>query len=199
MGRKKLNFKLKDFKKSDAQAAGFKTKAIAIKFFKSTPKNKLQNFNTVDELTNYIKNQKSKLETLGLDIDLTYKQKSRLTKQQKQNKKIFEELDNKISELLNSPEEIESNIFQFNFKPKANDILRCANKFYQNNGISIPRNHDYTNFKKEKKKTFNYKYNDQPLELENILYSIFNQQKYRYKINISFAFTLLVVHHYIYN
>ena len=48
--------------------------------------------------------------------------------------------------------------------------------------MSIPRNHDYTNFKKEKKKTFKYKYNDQPLELENILYSIFNQQKYRYKI-----------------
>ena len=32
MGRKNLNFKLKDFKKSDAQDAGFKTKAIAIKF-----------------------------------------------------------------------------------------------------------------------------------------------------------------------
>ena len=103
MGRKKLNFKLKDFKKSDAQAAGFKTKAIAIKFFKSTPKNKLQNSNTVYELTNYIKNQKLKLETLGLDIDLTYKQKPRLTKQQKQNKKTFEELDNKIHYLFASP------------------------------------------------------------------------------------------------
>ena len=43
----------------------------------------------------------------------------------------------------------------------------------------------------QKKKTFNYKYNDQPLEPENISYSIFNQQKYRYKINISFAFTLI--------
>ena len=191
MGRKKLNFKLKDFKKSDAQAAGFKTKAIAIKFFKSTPKNKLQNFNNVDELTNYIKNQKTKLENLGLDIDLTYKQKSRLTKQQKQNNKTFEELDNKVSLLLNRPEEIESNKFQFNVLPKANDILRCANKFYQNVGITIPRNHDYTNFKSEKKKTFNFKYNDEPLELENILYSIFNKQKYRYKINISFSFTLI--------
>ena len=28
MGRKKLNFKLKDFKKSDAQDAGFKTKVL---------------------------------------------------------------------------------------------------------------------------------------------------------------------------
>ena len=76
MGRKKLNFKLKDFKKSDAQDAGFKTKAIALKIFKSTPKNKLQYFNNVDELTNYIKYQKNKLEKLGLDIGLSYKQKT---------------------------------------------------------------------------------------------------------------------------
>ena len=33
MGRKKLNFSLKDFKKSDAYETGFKTKGIALKFF----------------------------------------------------------------------------------------------------------------------------------------------------------------------
>ena len=81
---------------------------------------------------------------------------------------------------MNRPEEIESNKFKYNVLPKADDILRCADKFHQNVGIKIPRNHVYTNFKSEKKKTFNFKYNDEPLELENILYSIFNKQKYRY-------------------
>ena len=47
------------------------------------------------------------------------------------------------------------------------------------------------NFKKEKKKTFHIKYNNEPLELEQLLYSIFNQQKYRYKINISLILHLL--------
>ena len=78
MGRKKLNFHLQDFKKPDAQQAGFKTKGLAIKFFKITPQNKLSNFNTVNELTDYIKSQKDKL---GLDVD---KQKPRLTKEKKQ-------------------------------------------------------------------------------------------------------------------
>jgi hypothetical protein len=43
--------------------------------------------------------------------------------------------------------------------------LKCANKFYNNKNISIPKDFDYTNFKKEKKKTFHFKYNDEPLEL----------------------------------
>ena len=43
MGRKKLNFSLKDFQKSDALETEFKTKGIALKFLKSTPKNKLSN------------------------------------------------------------------------------------------------------------------------------------------------------------
>ena len=50
MGRKKLNFSRTDFKKSDAQSAGFTTKGAALKFFKSTPKNKLDNFKSVNEL-----------------------------------------------------------------------------------------------------------------------------------------------------
>ena len=33
MGRKKLNFSRKEFKKSDAQEAGFTTKGAALKFF----------------------------------------------------------------------------------------------------------------------------------------------------------------------
>ena len=69
MGRKKLNFSRKDFKKSDAQSAGFTTKGAALKFFKNTPKNKLDNFKSVNELVEYIKNQKDKLKTFGLDVD----------------------------------------------------------------------------------------------------------------------------------
>jgi len=83
MGRKKLNFHLKDFKKSDAQQAGFKTKGLAVKFFKITPKNKLSNFNTVNELTDYVKSQKEKMNKLGLDVDFSYKQKPRWTKEKK--------------------------------------------------------------------------------------------------------------------
>ena len=83
MGRKKLNFSRTDFKKSDAQSAGFKTKGAALKFFKHTPKNKLDNFKSVVELVEYIKNQKDKLKTFGLDVDFLFKQKPRLTKEQK--------------------------------------------------------------------------------------------------------------------
>ena len=96
-----------------------------------------------------------------------------------------------MKEVLSKPEEVDNDTFKIYRKPTPDDILICANKFYQNNKISVPRNHDYTNFKLEKKKTFNYKYNDEPQELSQLLYSIFNQQKYRYKINISFAFTLI--------
>ena len=88
MGRKKLNFSRTDFKKSDAQSAGFKTKGAALKFFKNTPKNKLDNFKSVNELVEYIKNQKDKLKTFGLDVDFLYKQKPRITKEQK-GKKII--------------------------------------------------------------------------------------------------------------
>ena len=194
MGRKKLNFSRTDFKKSDAQSAGFTTKGAALKFFKSTPKNKLDNFKSVDELVEYIKNQKDKLKTFGLDVDFLYKQKPRLTKEQKGKKEEGKELEKQLKdyeEALSGPEKIDSDTFIFKKIPQANEILKYANKFYNNKKISIPKNFDYTNFKKEKKKTFNYAYNDEPLELSQLLYSIFNQQKYRYKINISFAFTLI--------
>ena len=69
MGRKKLNFSRKEFKKSDAQTAGFATKAAALKFFKHTPKNKIDNFKSVGELVDYIKNQKDKLKNIGVDVD----------------------------------------------------------------------------------------------------------------------------------
>jgi 5-methylcytosine-specific restriction enzyme A len=95
MGRKKLNFSRKDFTKSNAQEAGFKTKTLAIKFWKTTPKNDLSNFDSVDELTNYIKTQKNKLENIGIDVNSVYKQKPRNTKNK--NKKL-EALETKLKQ-----------------------------------------------------------------------------------------------------
>ena len=92
MGRKKLNFSRTDFKKTDAQAAGFTTKGAALKFFKHTPKNKLDKFKSVNELVEYIKNQKNKLKTFGLDVYFLYKQKPRLTNEQKGKKEKVNEL-----------------------------------------------------------------------------------------------------------
>ena len=122
MGRKKLNFSRKDFKKSDAQIAGFKTKGAALKFFKNTPKNKLDNFKSVGELVEYIKNQKDKLKTFGLDVDFLFKQKPRLTKEQKIKNKKGKELEEQLKvyeEALSGPEEIDSDTFIFNKVPKA--------------------------------------------------------------------------------
>ena len=96
MGRKKLNFSRKDFKKSNALESGFKTKALALKFWKTTPKNKLSNFNSVDELTDYIKTQKDKLENIGIDVNS--KRKPRLTKDKMKNKKIAQALEAKLKQ-----------------------------------------------------------------------------------------------------
>ena len=95
MGRKKLNFSRKDFTKSNAQEAGIKTNTLAIKFWKTTPKNDLSNFDSVDELTNYIKTQKNKLENIGIDVNSVYKQKPRNTKNK--NKKL-EALETKLKQ-----------------------------------------------------------------------------------------------------
>ena len=149
MGRNKLNFSRKDFKKSDAQSAGFTTKGAALKFFKNTPKNKLDNFKSVVELVEYIKTQKDKLKTFGLDVDFLFKQKPRLTKEQKIKNKKGKELEEQLKvyeEVLSGPEEIDSDTFLFKKIPPPNEILKCANKFYNNNKISIPKDFDYTNF-----------------------------------------------------
>ncbi len=150
-----MNFSREDFKKSDAQSAGFTTKGAALKCFKSTPKNKLDNFKSVVEMVEYIKNQKDKLKTFGLDVDFLFKQKPRLTKEQKIKNKQGKELDEQLKvyeEALSGPEEIDSDTFLFKKIPPPNEIFKCANKFYNNNNISIPKDFDYTNFKKEKEK-----------------------------------------------
>ncbi len=87
--------------------------------------------------------------------------------------------------------QLELDEFEFNYKPSGNDILNVSNEFYKNINFQIPKNYDYINRQNEKKKTFNFAYNDEPLQLENLLYSIYNQQKHTFKIAISFAYALI--------
>ena len=122
----------KTFVKSDAQSAGFKTKGAAPKFFKNTPKNKLDNFKSVVELVEYIKNQKDKLKTFGLDVDFLFKQKPRLTKEQKIKNKKGKELEEQLKvyeEALSGPEEIDSDTFIFKKIPPPNEILNVLINF----------------------------------------------------------------------
>ena len=81
--------------------------------------------------------------------------------------------------------------FEFNYKPSGNDILNVSNDFYKNINFQIPKNYDYINRNHDRKKTFNFAYNDEPSQLENLLYSIYHQQNHTFKIAISFAFTLI--------
>ena len=67
--------------------------------------------------------------------------------------------------------------FIFNYEPKGDDILNVANTFYKNVKFEIPKNCDFLNIKNDRKKTFNYAFNDEPLQLENLLYSIYNNKK----------------------
>ena len=60
---------------------------------------KLDNFKSVGELVEYIKNQKKKLKTFGLDVDFLYKQKPRLTKEQKGKKENVNELEEKLKHM----------------------------------------------------------------------------------------------------
>jgi hypothetical protein len=57
--------------------------------------------------------------------------------------------------------------------------------------FEIPKKYDYLNIKNERKKTFNYAFSDDYLHLENLLFSVYNNQKHTFKINISFGFTLI--------
>ena len=81
--------------------------------------------------------------------------------------------------------------FKFCYAPQPNDILTVANKFYSNINYSLPKNHDYKIFDKDIKKTFNYKFDGEYSEILNFLNDIYSKQKFSFKINISFGFTLI--------
>jgi len=87
--------------------------------------------------------------------------------------------------------ELGKNTFKFYYRPEANDILTVANKFYINVDYNLPKNHDYKNYSGDKKKTFNYKFDGDISKLNDVLNDLYNKQKFSFKINISFGFTLI--------
>ena len=87
--------------------------------------------------------------------------------------------------------ELGLNKFKFYYEPQPNDILTVANKFYSNVNYTLPKNHDYKFFNKDNKKTFNYKFDGDYSEILNLLNDIYSKQKFSFKINISFGFTLI--------
>ena len=87
--------------------------------------------------------------------------------------------------------ELANNTFKFYSKPDGNAILTVANKFYSNINYTLPKNHDYKNFSGEYKKTFNYKFDGEYSEILNFSNDIYSKQKFSFKINISFGFTLI--------
>ena len=66
---------------------------------RSSPKKNYSNFRSVNELTDYIKDQKNKLANIGIDADFWYKQKPRTKKKYRQAfetiKALFKQHDDK--------------------------------------------------------------------------------------------------------
>ena len=144
----------------ELKGAGFKSKSEAVSFMKNVLKKKGNDFKTVEALVNTIKTR-SRPDIAKIEQDI---------------KKGYEE--------------IEDASFMFKFAPSPEKVLECANKFYNNIKFSVPRTFDYTNYKNEKKKTYNFAYNGSDAQIKDFLLNIYAQQKHTYKVNISFAFTL---------
>jgi hypothetical protein len=93
---------------------------------------------------------------------------------------------------LNKEEIIDSETFIFKHEPNGDAIARVYNTFYNELHFNLPKNYDYIKKSDNKRKlTYNYMYNGEFGEIDLLLYQVFNQQKYRYKINISFGFILI--------
>ena len=79
---------------------------------------------------------------------------------------------------LNKEEVIDSKTYQFKFQPKPNDVARVFNNFYTALDFVLPRNHDYSKWSDNTRKTtHNFMYNGAVGELDTLLYQVFNQQK----------------------
>ena len=93
---------------------------------------------------------------------------------------------------LNREEVIDSKTYRFKFQPKPDEIARVFNNFYTTLDFKLPSNKDYPSWiDGSRKTTHNFMYSGAVGELDTLLYQVFNQQKYRFKINISFAFILI--------
>ena len=93
---------------------------------------------------------------------------------------------------LNIEEVIDSKTYRFKFQPKPPDVARVFELFNTDLAFVLPKNKDYPRWSDgTRKTTHNFMYNGAVGELVLLLYQVFNQQKYRFKINISFAFILI--------
>ena len=109
------------------------------------------------------------------------------------NKNIFNQVvKHKKIKKINMEEVIDSKTYRFKYLPKPNAISRVFNSFYTTLDFKLPKNHDYNKWSDNTRKTTqNFMYNGEVCELDTLLYQVFHQQKYRFKINISFAFILI--------
>jgi hypothetical protein len=97
----------------------------------------------------------------------------------------------KSKEIKQVFKQISDNSFRFYKNPNEKDILNVADIFYKNIDFQIPKNHDYINFKKQIKKTYIYPFSGYFTDLNKFVNEIFNKQKFTFKINISFGYTLI--------
>ena len=91
----KHNFKLSDIKKADAKNTGFTTKQQSIKFLNDVLNKQFTDFKTKDELINYIKIKRDKINKY---IDLSdYGKKKRMTKKGKDSLKNVQDIETKLN------------------------------------------------------------------------------------------------------
>ena len=89
--RTKHTFKLGDIKKDDVKATGFTTKQQALKFLNALDK-KYTDFKTKDELVDYVKSKKDKL-----DLDFSKWGKNRKIKKTKNFMKLVQQFEGKLA------------------------------------------------------------------------------------------------------
>ena len=140
--------------------------------------NKMFNMRMVYARLDTLQNAYKSLLEVGNNEELVKKhQYNTLLKQKKQEHK---------KRKLNREEVIDSKTYKFKFQPKPNDIARVFNNFYTTLAFVLPRNHDYLKWNNNARKTtHNFMYSGAVGESDTLLYQVFNQQKYRFKINIS--------------
>jgi hypothetical protein len=203
----------------EIKEAGFKSKAIARNFARYT-NIKSKEYSSNEALLNAMKTKLNQLEKIGLSFNDKFFSKLDLSSEKvKQNRKIREEKRkqeekekfiaqrDKIKELFNNMQkiyaEIENNkyvTYYTEFEPTDENVRQTAEHFLNFKKISIPNNKDYIPREKKehaRKKTFympfNYDIYSRDLsEFESMLYKIYNEQKYTFKITFELSFLLVL-------
>ena len=198
MENKNIFFTWKNIPTKRFKDRGFKSKESALEFLNFLDKN-VKDFNNSPQLLNFLENKRKQFLNIGVDIVKTGEIIKKSERQTKKINKLIKQTTHqilKVDVLYNKKKyhkvkQLNLDEFSFNYHPQGEDILNVANKFYQNVKFEIPKNYDYLNIKNDRKKTFNYAFSDDDLQLENLLFSVYHNQKHTFKINISFGFTLI--------